>query len=246
MPPWTLDDHRRFAREVQWTEHALKELLAQYVGAKMTVPRPHVGDDWDTLTYFDALRMSHASAANARHFKRLFCLGGSRPFALSTQGGRRRTPLGDYPINVKCFMHDICVASRVAPTMRHSVYWGEATGVQSGVALSTGPTLSYDDRRLLRDVLARIRDVMDTCIAAFREWHGHVHYLQGEAKLQQLVIVRNRIARHSRFGWGELRALWRARCVAVYWHGLTAALMAPGGRAAKRDRAAFEAEGFAA
>ena len=46
--------------------------------------------------------------------------------------------------------------------------------------------------------------------------------------------------------WRVLRAHWRARWIALYWHGLTAKLMAPGGRAAKRDREAFEAESYAA
>ena len=50
--------------------------------------------------------------------------------------------------------------------------------------------------------------------------------------------------RRAQLLWGDLRAHWRARWIALYWFELTASQMAPGGRAAERDRAAFEAEGF--
>ena len=46
----------------------------------------------------------------------------------------------------------------------------------------------------------------------------------------------------GRIGWAILARHWRSRCIAFYWHQLTAKNMAPGGKMAKRDRAAFEAE----
>ena len=42
--------------------------------------------------------------------------------------------------------------------------------------------------------------------------------------------------------WKALRVYWRARWIAVYWHALTSRHMAPGGKMAKRDRAAYEAD----
>ena len=42
--------------------------------------------------------------------------------------------------------------------------------------------------------------------------------------------------------WASLRAYWRARWIGVYWHALTEKHMAPGGKMAKRDRAAYEAD----
>ena len=43
-------------------------------------------------------------------------------------------------------------------------------------------------------------------------------------------------------GWKALRAYWRARWIGVYWHTLTSKHMAPGGKMARRDRAAYEAD----
>lgn len=42
--------------------------------------------------------------------------------------------------------------------------------------------------------------------------------------------------------WRRLRAHWRARWIAVFWYSLTAKHMRPGGKMAKRDREAYEAE----
>ena len=42
--------------------------------------------------------------------------------------------------------------------------------------------------------------------------------------------------------WAPVRRKVRARAIAVFWHGLTAHLYAPGGAGRKRDRAAFEAD----
>ena len=47
-------------------------------------------------------------------------------------------------------------------------------------------------------------------------------------------------ARHGY--WPRLRSYWRARWIGVYWHALTEKYMAPGGKMAKRDRAAYEAD----
>jgi hypothetical protein len=47
---------------------------------------------------------------------------------------------------------------------------------------------------------------------------------------------------HAHERWANLRKWLFARAIALYWHGLTARLYAPGGVGAKRDRAAFEAD----
>jgi len=44
------------------------------------------------------------------------------------------------------------------------------------------------------------------------------------------------------FGWKRVRAYWRARWLAVFWHSLLAKHMAPGGRIAKRDRETYESD----
>ena len=55
------------------------------------------------------------------------------------------------------------------------------------------------------------------------------------------VVFKYCVNVRARQCWKLLRTYWRARLIGVYWHALTAKHMAPGGKMAKRDRAAYEA-----
>ena len=78
------------------------------------------------------------------------------------------------------------------------------------------------------------------CTTAAR---GLEEYLEGAESRN------GRESRHSRTLFGHRSQAWtptprhvRARAIAVFWHGLTAHLYAPGGAGRKRDRAAYEAD----
>lgn len=74
-----------------------------------------------------------------------------------------------------------------------------------------------------------------------RSWiHTHLYEMSSlEVKTAMLSYA---VHFKARARWKSLHAYWRARHIAVYWHALLTKHMAPGGRIAKRDRAAFEVD----
>ena len=67
---------------------------------------------------------------------------------------------------------------------------------------------------------------------------SHFHKLTN----RQVAIRVSKLKKATRARWAAIRVCWRARWIGVYWHALTAKHMAMGGKAEKRDRAAYEAD----
>ena len=72
------------------------------------------------------------------------------------------------------------------------------------------------------------------------QWKGSEAVRRCAAAADESAVWSTDHKHGSRFA--KMRAYVRTRAIALYWLELTAKLMAPGGRTAKRDRDAFEAD----
>jgi len=80
------------------------------------------------------------------------------------------------------------------------------------------------------------------CARSVMDWSclGLCGHIDGKEIKRILVCYATKL--RGAFGWKRVRAYWRARWLAVFWHSLLVKHMAPGGRIAKRDRETYESD----
>jgi len=99
--------------------------------------------------------------------------------------------------------------------------------------------LDFNERFVSIDRLGRdtvVRMSQKELLRHMREDDNDASYMDGEFHVGLLM-------RPLR-GWARVRHVLRVRAIVVYWLLLTETLMAPNGSARKRDRNAFESDGF--